>query len=178
VPAGLVVVGVLLVAVVIVAMRSDLEKAGDGDSIGPSETGVSVRLVEGYRYQIYRESGPAPKGKAACRLGAKAGASGTPLTLGDASKGHRDERVTSNGQEYVFLGDFAAPSSGQTTVSCPGQSDTMLVRPDDKPFLMLALAIIVSLALAAIALIVFVVLLVLRRRRSRAGQQLMGYPPY
>jgi len=73
-----------------------------------------------------------------------------------------------------------ATATGQCAgVSCPGQSDTLLIRADDKPFLMLGLAVLASLLLGAVALIVFVVLLVLRRRRSRAGPSPPAYPlPY
>lgn len=178
IPAALVAGGLVLVAVVIVLMRSSLEIANGGDAVGSNKSGVSVVLVSGYRYQVFRESGPAATRKATCTVAATVESDGVPVNLGEASKGYSDDRVSSNGKEFVFLGDFVAPSSGQARISCPGQSATLLVRPDDRPFLTLGLVILIALVLAGAALVAFVVVLVLRVRRAREARQAAYAWPY
>jgi len=172
IPAALVAGGLVLVAVVIVLMRSSLEIANGGDAVGSNRSGVSIPLVSGYRYQVFRESGSAATTrKATCTVAATAESDGVPVTLGEASAGYRDDRVSSGGKEFVFLGDFVAPSSGRALISCPGQSATLLVRPDDRPFLTLGLVILLAVVLAGAALVVFVVVLVLRMRRAREARE-------
>ncbi len=173
VPAGLLIAGMLLVAVVLLVMRSDLQAAGDGDQVGPSDTGVSVRLVSGYRYQVFRESA-GTAAKANCTVATETGSNRRQVTLGDASKSYRDDKVSSGGQDYVFLGDFISPLAGDAKLTCPGQSKTLLVRPDDRPFLTVALVVLVALLLAVLALIAFIVVLVVRVRRSRQAMAAAG----
>ena len=97
-----------------------------------------------------------------------------PVTLGDVSKGYHDERVTSAGRDYMFLGDFTAPFAGDAKLTCTGQSKTLLVRPDDRPYMTVALVVLLALVLAVVALIAFVLVLVLRVRRSRQATAAQG----
>jgi hypothetical protein len=174
IPAGLFGAGLLLVAVVLLAMRSDLETAGAGDWVGPSATGVTVQLVSGYRYQVFQESASASS-KANCAVAAASGSDRTAVALGDASKSYRDDRVTSDGQEYAFLGDFVAPRSGDAKLSCTGASKTLLVRPDDRPYLTIALVVLIGLLLGVLALVAFAIVLVLRVRRTRQARAVTGF---
>ena len=161
-------------AVVLLAMRSDLETASAGDWVGPSDSGVSVQLVSGYRYQIFQESASSSS-KASCAVAAASGADRRAVALGDASKSYRDDRVSSGGHEFAFLGDFVAPRSGDSKLSCTGASKTLLVRPDDRPYLTIALVVLIGLLLGVLALVAFIVVLVLRVRRTGQARQATGF---
>ena len=173
-PASLLVLAVVLVVAVVAAQWDELNAADDGESAGPNTPGVSMTLVRDYPYEVFVEIDPtesaAPGGGGMCVL-TPTGGSPTAVAVGGERGSFRENEVARSGVRYRYLGEFPAPLSGRARISCAGWDGRLLVRPDDRPFVVLGVTVLAAGVLGLLALVAFVVVIMLRSRRPRQ-------PPY
>ncbi len=130
--------------------------------------------MRGARYEVYVEADPtASAGPRDVRCVLTPVGGGAPSTV-PVTGGQPGAAVARDGFGYWSVGGFAAPLAGPVTVSCAGGAGgagRLMVRPDDRPYLVLAGAVAVAALLGLLALAALVVGLVRRRRRPA------GMPP-
>lgn len=170
-PAALLVLALALVATVVAVQWDELGAAGDATIVGPNTPGMQVELVRGIRYEVYVEADPtasAGPGRGSVCLLTPAGAAPSTVAVTGGGQG---ESMARDGVSYWYVGEFTAPLSGPVAISCAGGAGRLVVRPDDRPYLVLGGAALLGL----LALVAFVVVLAVRRRRP--SPQPAGVPP-
>ena len=170
VSAALLALALALIATIVVVQWDGLRAAGASDAAGSNSPGVRIELVRGARYEVYVEADPTSSAgprDVRCVLTPVGGEPSTVAVTG----GQPGEQVARDGFGYWSVGEFEAPLAGPAAVSCAGGAGRLVVRPDDRPYLVLGGALVVAVLLGLPALVVFLVVLVLRRRRPA------GNPP-
>jgi hypothetical protein len=169
-PVAFAVLAVVVFVVVLALQGRALEASSGVPSSGSNADGVPVDLVEGYHYHVFGDPGPVGDETSVCTLTSVGGPTTVAVTR---SSGDEGVTTTVDGMTLRLLGDLVAPRSGRFELRC-AQQQTLLVRPDEGPVLVLALAVMASLGLGAIAVVSLIVIIVRRSRSARMA----GPPPY
>ncbi|MBE1535325.1 hypothetical protein [Actinomadura algeriensis] len=146
---------------------NESEVADGAPSEGP-ESGVSLRLEEGYGYFVYVRDGASEPDS--CEV--VSGERRIPVRLTT-----EHSWVASEVDSYAYAATFTAPVTGQAQVACRGADGWIRVAPDDASLLYLGLSFFVSLGLMIIALAALPVIM-LRRSAARRRAAAVTGPPY
>ncbi|WP_168220882.1 hypothetical protein [Actinomadura sp. WMMA1423] len=166
-PVVLVLVAVIGLLTTLVVLWDESEAAQGPASVGDAESGVAVRLTEGYDYYVYvREGGASPY---ACRI--ESGEQSGPVTLT-----RRNSWSASNRTSYRYTATFTAPVSGDARLTCRGADGPILVTPDESANGYLGFAVLGALGLGGLAALAFIVTILRRSGAKRRAATASG--PY
>ncbi|MES9540251.1 hypothetical protein [Actinomadura sp. NPDC000600] len=166
-PIALVLVAVIGFLAMAWLLWDDSEVASGPVAVGDAESGVIVRLTEGYDYFVYvREGGAAPY---ACRV--EAGERSGPVQLTRKNSWSASARAS-----YRYTATFTAPVSGDARLTCRGADGPVLVAPDDSANGYLGFALLAALGLGALAAVAFIVTILRRSGAKRRAATAAG--PY
>ncbi|OLT34500.1 hypothetical protein BJF79_33390 [Actinomadura sp. CNU-125] len=142
-------------------------EVADGRPVEGPESGVSLRLEEGYGYFVYVRDAAEPD---ECRV--VSGERTIPVRLTD-----EHSWVASEVDSYAYAATFTAPVTGQAQVACAGTGGWIRVQPDDASLLYLGLSFFLSLGLLIVALVSLPIIM-LRRSGARRRAAAVTGPPY
>ncbi|GGV25651.1 hypothetical protein GCM10010182_55440 [Actinomadura cremea] len=166
-PITLGVLAVLIFFGAFALLWTDSEVA-DGPSAEGPESGVTLRMEEGYGYFVYvRDGGSEPRSCAVVT-----GERTIPVRLTT-----ENSWVASEVDSHTYAATFTAPVTGEAQVACEGTGGWIRVQPDDAALLYLGLSFFASLGLVVIALASLPVIM-LRRSSSRRRAAAVTGPPY
>ncbi|MFI6521588.1 hypothetical protein ACIBF1_38975 [Spirillospora sp. NPDC050679] len=172
VPAILVAAAVIWTVLFVAGNAEGLSAAGGPSAEGDAESGVTVRLAEGYGYFLYVDrDAPAPTSCSVTAAGA----------YGQVALTRKNSWSASTEAGHRYTATFQAPLSGRARLTCQGTQGRILVKPDDTVAGYLGLTIIGGGGALVLAGVVWAVVFVRRnnaRRRAAAPPGAPGgYPP-
>lgn len=166
-PISLGVLAVLIFFGAFALLWTESEVADGPSSEGP-ESGVALRLEEGYGYFVYvRDGASEPR---SCAVVTGEGTIPVRLTT-------EHSWVASEVENYAYAATFTSPVTGQAQVACQGTGGWIRVQPDDASLLYLGLAFFLSLGFVVVALATLPVIM-LRRSAARRRAAAVTGPPY